>query len=199
MADTLDVLTLDEAKAAVANNAGTNNDTLLESYITGVSRFLDTICGPIVKREITAEALTASGGSVFLPTWPVDSVTTITEYTGTTSLVLTADALGSAPADAYTADLAAGILYRRKGGYDSQWASGRANIVVTYIAGRFADTATVDERFKRAAGITLANLWRREQGMGVQLADGFIAMGATYALPDAAKALLVGELQVRVR
>jgi hypothetical protein len=198
MADTLDVLTLDEAKAAVANNAGTNNDMLLESYITGVSRFLDTICGPIVKREITEEPRSSTGNSIFLSKWPVDSITTVTEYTGTTALVLTAETVGTAPSDAYSPDLAAGMIYRRRSGYDSRWATGRGNIVVTYIAGRFDTTDEVDERFKRAAGITLANLWRREQGMGVQLADGFVAMGATYALPDAAKALLAGELQTRV-
>lgn len=199
MADTLDVLTLDEGKAAVLNNAGTSNDTALKGYITGVSRFLDQLCGPIVQRTITNEAYSRDSrrGPLLLKSWPVVSITSVTQWAGATSTVLTAETPGSIPDAGYLADLSTGQIFPRSAGHDALWPVGRSNIVVTYVAGRYADTASVDQRFKMAAGIILANFWRSEHGLAQ--GTGYDApMGATFGLPHAAKALLENDIQARV-
>ena len=89
-------------------------------------------------------------------------------------------------------------MCRRSGKTDYSFPTGRANIVVTYVAGRYSSTLTVDDRFKRAAFITLAHLWRREQGMGTVTfgPDGAPITGATYALPNAGAAFIQDDLRV---
>lgn len=191
---TLDVLTLEEAKAAILNNAGDRNWDALATYVTGVSRYLDRKAGAIVLRTITDETIDGLGSwRIALRYHPVMSITSVVEYTNGTPVTLTEQTLGVTSTNGYTADLRQGHLYR--GGDDDRgaWPSGRGNILATYTAGRYADTETVDERFKLAAGIILANLWRHERGMAVT-PDGF-SMGATYAMPYAAAALLADDLR----
>jgi hypothetical protein len=193
----LDVLTLDEAKAAIVNNAGTVNDDLLGAYVTGVSRYLDELCGPIVKRTITDEEAVVSGQTVILSHSPVLSITTLTEYTGTTAQVLAAENFPSSTTGNDYKLLhggRSGLVERRASGVAATFAS-NVRVIATYVAGRYNDTVSVDERFKRAAGIILANFWRREHGLaGVDPS----MMGATFGLPNAAEALLAGDIQVRV-
>lgn len=191
MAADLDVLTFDEAKAAINNNADDKNIGLLSAYITGVSQFLDTLCGPIVSRTVT-DTFDGDLPAVFLKSWPVLSVQTVTEYTGTTSQLLTAQTPGTAPDFGYLLDLASGQIRRTEGGTARNFKSGVQNVVVEYTAGRFADTESVDQRFKRAAGLVLANIWRRERGLGA--VEYGVVGGVTYLLPNAAEALLLGEI-----
>lgn len=202
MADTLDVLTLDEVKASInlATSVATH-DTELARFITAVSRRLDDLCGPIVKRTVTDEPHDGGRPQVFFDKTPIASVTTVKEYSGTTLTTLTAESVSSQVADQYLLDSRLGLLYRRSGGSDSTFATGRRNILVTYSAGRYDNTATVDPKFKVAAGLILQEMWRPHAGAWAQSADPYsgplpsASVNPWAALPKAARDILADELR----
>lgn len=198
MSDTLDVVSLDEAE----HELGIDPDAslLLSAYITSVSRMLDKACGPVVKRTITAETHDGGRSSIILDLFPVASVTSVTEYQGTTAVALTEEEAATAPGSGFILG-SAGVLYRRSGKADARFMAGRSNVAVTYVAGRYDDTLSVDDRFKRAALVTLRNLWSKEQGMGTVTfgPDGQPIVGATYAMPNAAKSFIQDDLLVSGR
>lgn len=190
---TLSVISLAEAENEIGVDPGSR--PLLAAYVVSVSRLLDKACGPIVKRTVTDES--HDGGSTFiiLDHFPVLSVTSVTEYQGTSAVSLTEETPTTSPSQGFLLGRG-GMLHRRSGKCDWMFYRGRSNVVVTYVAGRYDDTASVDERFKRAALITLRNLWSKEQGMGTVTfgPDGAPIVGATYALPNAAKAFIQDDL-----
>lgn len=145
-------------------SANVTQDTELASYVTAISLRLDALVGPIVKRTVTDEPHDGGQASIRTRFYPVDSVTVLIERRGTTAFTIVAENFATPTALDYDIDLAAGIIYRRNSNADTIWAVGRRNVLVTYVAGRFADTASVDQRFKQAAAITLTHLWRKEQG-----------------------------------
>lgn len=184
MADALDILTLAEGKAALRQGTVTANDTDIELLITAASTIIDRGVGPVVQRTITAEAhdgldrVTGRRPSmVQLEWWPVTSITTVVEDGATL------------PADAYHADLDRGQVWRRLSDADYPWEDGRGNLVFTYIAGRFANTAAVTPFFKGGARLLLRHLWRSEQwntaGLGPQEFDVPQVAFPTYAVPKA--------------
>lgn len=192
MADALDVLTTAEGEdALVATGSTTINQGALASMITAVSRELDRLCGPVVQRELTDRLDGAGKTDIMTFRRPIFSIVSVTEYYVNTSYVLTEEIPGSATTRQYRLEKRHGRLWRRESTYDTFWAPGRGNIVVDYIAGRFANTASVDAQFKQAAKLAVANLWRREFGM--RGPDAPLA-GATFGLPDAARDLLRGEM-----
>lgn len=167
---TLDWLTLEEAKAGLNLSGVTTYNAELPAWITAVSLLLDSKVGPAVVRTITDEVHDGGAGVIRTRLWPVVSYTTVTEYTGLTPRVLTVETNLAHPAAGYRADrygaepsLFSGRIVRRSSGYGSVFASGSGNVVVTYVAGRFADTASVSERFKAAAKLTLQNLWNSQR------------------------------------
>lgn len=170
MADTLDVLTLDEGRAALnVATADTTKDAQLATYITAVSRRLDELCGAIVVRTVTAEEYPGGDVAITLRQAPASSatattITTLTEYAGGTGTVLTAESLTVTASDSYYFSARTGVVTRRTNWRDSRFGSQR--VVVTYVAGRYADTAHVDQKFKQAAAIMLSHLWTREKGVG---------------------------------
>lgn len=171
MADTLDIISLNEAKAAVnIDTSNTTYDNELAAYITGVSRRIDTLCGYVVKRTISNETHYC-GAAPFIDVRhpPISSVTSCTEYDQDgTSTSLTGETVSSKPTDAYLIDITAEApfrIYRRSQGGPYTFPAG-GSVVVTYVAGRYATTAAVDEVFKRGAAIMFSHLWRREQGVG---------------------------------
>lgn len=176
MADTLDVLTLAEAKIAINMAAAiVEHDTELAQQITAVSRVLDAEVGPVVQRTITDELQDGGGFEVNLRFWPATSITTVTEYSSGTAQVLTAETVSSLPANGYLAEpstrepsLLSGRIIRRSSGSDYPFPTGRRNVKVTYVAGRYAATAAVDARFKSCAGAVLRRLWKRESGIWSQ-------------------------------
>ena len=192
MADPLDVVTMSEAVIEL----GEQDETTLAAYITAVSQLLDEACGPIVERTISGE--THDGGVTVIDLrWaPVASVSTVTEYQGVTPVVLTGETATTAPAAGFLVDGESGRVWRRAGKQDAVFAGGRQSVSVTYVAGRYEDTTTVDARFKRAALITLRNLWAKEQGFGTVTfgPDGQPIVGATFAIPYAAEAFIRGDL-----
>jgi len=174
MADILDVLTLPEAKTALGlNSAATTYDTVLAQYVTAVSRQLDKLCGPVVVRTVTNEPHDGGGHTIRLRRVPVLTVTTVTEYNGTTATVITAETNAAKTSTNYLHDgtlgtINSGTIIRRSSDGDETFESGRRNIEVTYEAGRAATTATVDARFKNAAAMMLRNVWTAEQATGSQ-------------------------------
>lgn len=156
----LDILTEGEAQAAINTaDAGSHADEL-GLAVSAVSQAIDAACGPVVAREVTE---VHDGGARAI--WPYDapilSVTSVTEFDGTTSTVLTNEstfgtvggASGFMLSDAYRID-------RRSGGKAYCFGSGQVQVV--YLAGRFATTEDVSARFKYAAASILRRLWKRE-------------------------------------
>lgn len=201
MADTLDVLTLTEGKNVVGiASSDATEDTDLAAFITGISRRLDTLVGPIVNRTLTDELHNGGLRWIQLDYWPVASVTSVSEYVSTTETTLTAETNSTKPANAYMLYDENGRVYRRATNADACFATGRRNVKVTYVAGRAATTAAVDERFKRAAGIMLQNLWRSQE-QGLFEADEFQFPRQNFphfAIPNAVKELLHDEWQAFV-
>ncbi|MCP3805377.1 hypothetical protein NLX83_39535 [Allokutzneria sp. A3M-2-11 16] len=201
---TLDVLTLSEAKLAL-NLTGTGaHDVELAGFITASSLRLDELVGPVVRRQISAETHDGGAGQVFVRFFPVSLVASVTEYSGTTATVLTAETPGTQPADAYLTEpysadvtLKGPALHRRSSGADARFPVGRGNVVITYTAGRAVDTAAVDQRFKLAASLILINLWRSQQDSSGGMGEFDIPnqIFPRFAVPNAVRELMHGEVQ----
>lgn len=168
-----DVLTLADAYTAINDTtsaaAGTGpNDDMLERFITTISARLDELVGPAVNRTVTEYH--DGGSSVLWPRQtPVYSVTSLTEYNGSTETILTAETFGTQPSDAYTLVQSGSYshdhqIVRRNGGANSYFTAGLRNVELVYVAGRAADIDSVPARFKMAAGAILRRLWDREAG-----------------------------------
>jgi hypothetical protein len=102
----------------------------------------------------------------------------------------------------YHLDVDSGLLERVSSYSSTPWLCGRWNVAVTYEAGRYADTATVDPIFAAAATMAVKGLWTSQQAghgsvafgaYGGDLNDNADAPGLTsYVLPKAAYMLLRG-------
>lgn len=177
MANAVDLLTLAEAKAAV-NLSGDANDTELALWITAVSVRIDDLCGAVVTRTVTGEKHDGGRRLIVLRKAPASdtsttTITTVTEYVGTTGTTLTEDDNTDHPAAGWYLD--GRRLYRRAGGTDARFAAGRGNVVVTYEAGRFANTEAVGPLFKLTVSAIMRRLWSREQGSWASGGDPFAA------------------------
>lgn len=165
MADPLDVIGIDEARDLInLGDTQVGSDEVVARMVTVVSRRFDGLCGPIVKRTVTDEAHDGGSGRLFLRQAPIflssPDVTVVKEYTGTVLTTLTAESNTSQVANQFLIDFRLGILYRRSGGADYLFPCGRGNVLVTYEAGRYADTDAVDEPFRSAAALTVKELWK---------------------------------------
>lgn len=211
MANAVDILTLAEGKQTLrVNDSDTTNGNLLVAAITAVSQTLDDVCGPIITRTVTGERHDGGGCTIRVRHWPVLSVTSVTEYVGTTGTALTEETIGTQPASGYLLDPYSGLagsttayaptITRRSGGWDYPFAVGSKNVAVTYAAGRFttnnvATNGGVTEQFKHAARITLENWWQQfREGVGsVGEFDVPITSFPRFAIPSAARQALGGE------
>lgn len=209
---TLDVLALAEAKDGLNEEASVGLDNELPGWITAVSQRLDKLVGPIVRRTVTSEKHNGGEPVIHLRLWPVYSITTVTEYENAAATILTAETNLSQPADAYIVDsyepaltLADGTqldllsrsVYRRSSGSDTRFPAGRRNVDVAYVPGRFVNTASVDERYKKAAILCLQNIWQ-SQRIGTARMGEFDVPVSTFprfAIPNAVKELFPGEIQ----
>lgn len=204
MAAVLDVLTLVEGKAAL-NLAGTSQyDGEIPVWITATSLALDAKVGPIVKRTVTDEFHDGRGSYFYTRLYPVLTFTTVTEYNGTTATVLSVETNASKPSPGYLAEqyepnpaLLSGRIRRRGSGFDAWFPEGSGNIVVTYVAGRFEDTAAVDERFKSAARLTLQNLWNSQRPNLGDVGEFEVPQSnwPRFAIPNAVRQMLANEWQ----
>lgn len=202
-ADELDVISLTDAKTAV-NVTTDDHDVELQLFITAVSRRFDQLIGPVVQRSVTEYH---DGGNCYIMPrqTPLSSVTTLKEYDGATT-TLTAETFGTEPSDAYliaSTPYAHGTkIYRRSGGADLEFASGRQNVELVYVAGRAANTAAVDERIAQTAGAVLRRLWKRESGAWAQSAnffdnsEGSVGTGFFKAIDPMVTEMLADEVKV---
>jgi hypothetical protein len=159
MADTLDVLTLDEAKRAVSlSESRVGNEDVLEMAVTAVSRVIDDLRGPVVIREVAGEVHVGGWRSIIPRVQPVAAITAITEYSGTTPQTLVVEDFPSTTPFDYRLD-EDGIVHRHASGEPARFASNR--VVVTYEAGRYPDTESVDAQFKKAASEVLFGNWQK--------------------------------------
>lgn len=159
MADPLDLITFEEAQAALNLNSSRvpANAEQIELWVTAISRRVDSRVGAVVKRTVT-DTLTPDGPTLVLSTKNPYAITSVTEYIGGTASVLTAedhDTVG-------TYLFRDGELSRRSGWSYTDWLG--ETVIVVYTAGLFDTTADVDADYKLVAGSALRRLWAREAG-----------------------------------
>jgi hypothetical protein len=202
MAAATDVLSLDDAKKVLSEGRfDTTREDIIARGVTGLSTALDEMFGPIVQRTITDEL--HDGGRLFvrLRHAPVSSITTLTEASGTTQTVLTAESFATAGDYLAQVDddgLLDGRILRRSAFWHCNFAAGRQNIKCTYVAGRFANTAAVESRYGEALAISLIS-WFRAYTDSVQVVSDEFQVPyrnfPTFAIPMAAKQLLADQLR----
>ena len=198
-ADTLDLITLSESMDAIGRAGDTlssDDTTRLEAFTTAVSRHLDWLCGPVVARTITSESHDGGGYLIALDYSPVSNVDALTVYANTTATSLTSESNTTKSASDFLLEPSTGIVYRRGSNVDRQWEPGRRNVIVTYQAGRYATTATVDRRFKESAKIIVRHLFALEHGSGGELfAEG---LPSGFAVPARALELVAQDRRLNV-
>ncbi len=181
MAD-LDIVSLAEAQSITG--ATTSHQDLLTAWVSAISEKVDDHCGPVVSRPVTGEKHSGGCDALDLLSPPALSVTSVTE-SGT--------ALTSSD---YELDVATGELWRLSSdGSVSVWSGGPRQIEVSYVSGRFADTESVSEKFKRAASVALINVWQMHQGGVAQVGEFDVPRKPFpgFLLPNAAIELLADE------
>lgn len=165
--------TLAEVKTQL-NKSGTGDDTELQSYIDAVKYPVEAWCGAVESATVTNEKHTDGGPCLVLRSEVVASVTTLTEFQGTTAHVYTEIATpASAGAYTYVRD---GRLITRldAAGYEAAFGG---PVYVTYTAGY----ATVPADINLAARMIVAEWWESQRGsvplplQGGQDADGLDA------------------------
>lgn len=174
-----DILNLIEARAAVNIPTGvTSQDSDLTLFVAGISSRVDALTGPVVSRSVTGErhsGMSAGRGRFMLDLQYVSAITSLSEWDGTTQTVLSAETDGVKTSSDYLLDSIGpyAIVYRRSNGTDAVFPAGRRNLVASYTAGRFANTASVTEQFKLAVSAVLRRMWKREQSSWAQTPDFF--------------------------
>lgn len=178
-----DLLTLDEARSAVRLPSGVDahDSDLIDQYVPAVTTIVEDITGPVVARTVTHTA--AGGSGAVLLGHPPVSVTSVAVDGG--ALV---------EGSGFVADLAAGIVYAGSSSSRATFAGGVGSVVVTYVAGGAADTASVPAAVKLGAGIILAHLWQASrQGFRPDFGtpdDSTETTPSGFAVPRRAYALL---------
>lgn len=201
-----DLVTLSDVKLELGiPDASTSQDALLTIDIAAATEVIERIKGPILPRTLTAEQHDGRGFYVSLDYRPVISVTSVTEYVGTTAFPLTVVS-NPAGAGAFSCqlDTEAGTLTRlTTGGAQIGFANGEGNIQVTYVAGRASVPPSV-----RLAAMRLIQWWHQsaKQGARPQFQGGQAGAppakhGATmpsYAVPNFVYHLLEAGDGVRI-
>lgn len=178
---TLDILSFDEAAYAAFGVEVPSNVEGLPRMVTAVSARIDELVGPVVNRTVTEYH--DGGGAVRPRQTPVSSVTTLKYWDGSTITSYTQDTWGVAgnangffveQSGAYPHDA---WIFRRSGGTSCDFPAGHRALELVYVAGRAADTASVDERYKECAAEVLRRLWDRESSAWARGADPFAEDG----------------------
>ena len=204
MTSATDLLSLDDALAAVRlSPSHTQHVPRIQGYVSAVSAAVDELVGPVVQRTITGERHEGGRSEIRLRRTPVASVTTVKVWVRGVSTTLTAETLSAA--GNYYAEpseddptLLCGELYRRSLWSSILWECG--TVEVTYVAGRYENTAAVvGTRFHTAAVLALQNLW---QGVADSVAvlnefEQPVTAFPAVVLPRAVRDLLWDQVQYR--
>lgn len=188
--DLLDVLTTAEATAALSD--GTAVAAEVEAYVTACSRWLDELVGPVVQRTVTSELHDGGDSSIWLRWRPCSAVTSVTEV-GT---LLSSDGWHAARSSR-NRDWFSGQVWRKSGDAPISFVDGFDKVAVTYTAGRYADTASVDALYKDACRLLLQSAWATEQfgTRGFGELDVPSTTFRKFAVPNAVRQLMFGELK----
>lgn len=168
------VVSLEETKAYLGIPAAdTSDDEELRHFIDVVSDFAEASLGWAARRQDVVDVRDGGSSGILLPTFPVLSVTSVTENGTTLS------------ASDYALDAEAGLLTRLSSTYvPGTWAAGYRNITVTYVAGQ----AAPPEWFRHGALVMVDHLWATQRGnngpAGRAGADDLVIPGSTYTLPN---------------
>ncbi len=193
-----DLISLADAKAAVG--VGQNDDAKnarLAALITSVSERLEQNCGPVIYGTHTLEQHDGGCPHIYTDYTPVQGVTQVVEYDATTSGTLTAETNTTKPSTGYVFEPVSGKVIRRDTGATSRFPAGYGNVVVSYVAGRAAGTATMDAKWRTATEIALRAAWRSWEQTTAQVSpEGYEIPTATFPrfiIPNAVKELLGDE------
>jgi hypothetical protein len=195
LADTLDIVTLNEAKAALNIAAAELRfDTRVAQVVTAASRLVDSVYGPVVTRSVAKTFFEPRFSELFLdvpagsPTFALSNLA-VTEYTAGAATILSAETATAATGNDYRYRSATGTLVRRANWADAAW--GAQEVLVVYIGGRSASTAAVDAKFKEAAAEAVIHLWqaRGANGAGAAGGDGDLFGGVPFSSAQLRKKL----------
>lgn len=187
----MSLVTLDEAKDHLnKSGASTTDDAELQAVVEQAEAILLNRPEYRVADAATSTSHTEwvdSGTDVILlQHYPITAVTSVTEYTGGTAQVITAQPLGGGSFTGYGWDYADGtgangILVRLSGGYPTNWCGNRVKIVYT------AGTASVPADIKRACLALIRHLWGDQRGPSAQpydtSGDEFLPPASGHLLP----------------
>lgn len=202
MANFYDWVTLDEGKRALdVKSTITTSDDVISMAISALSQRLDNGVGPAVVRTVSDEVYNGGWRSIELRRGPVASISSVIEYQNGAAVTLTSvtpgvGVLNSFYAEPYLAQpelgLLSGMLYRRDNFGGSPFWCGAGNVVVTYTAGRYTSTSSVEPRFKEAAKVSLKN-WYRMYQQGIRSVGEMDVPAENFprfAIPNAARMML---------
>lgn len=171
----------------------TTDDVELQSYIDAVTAPVERYCGAILPRAVVNEQHSPFTAEVALRTARVASMTSVVEYIGVTARTYTEIAT-PASAGTYTY-LRDGVILTRlgPGGHPTPF---EGRVFASYTAG----FASVPADANLAARLIVQHLWRTQNGgAGLpSLSDEAVVEmpGFSYSIPNRAKELLDGLLQV---
>lgn len=181
------LITLAEAKTHMNIDVATW-DTEIQAFIDSVTAVVENVTGPMTDQTFT-EYFDGGGAYVVLGRVPVISVTSVTEYAGTTGTTITAQNIAATTANDYLLNTATGIMRRMSSGAPTLFTSGTQNLVVVYHAGY----ATVPDAVKLATKELVRILYDQTQlgGAAPGPADEFgVGTGPGYLIPNRIKELL---------
>lgn len=150
----LDIITEAEARAAI--RLPTGQTTEIQAMVSGLSAWVDQLCGPVVARSVTEVVSGPYSGPVLLTSTPVISITSVVEHVGSTNTTIDTGDYELASTGHYAR------LFRLSGGYDSAWTAGSRNFTVTLSSGRYANTAAVGYDWKERFRSLLIEKWQYE-------------------------------------
>lgn len=128
LAETKDALNIDQADPS--------HNAEIQIYVDAADRVIEDIVGP-VNQATYDEWYDGGYGDIVLRHWPVLTLASVTEYSGTTPTTLTVAATPDAvTASSYVFDTETAILYRRSTWGNVAFAKGTSNVRVQYTAGR---------------------------------------------------------------
>lgn len=186
--NTLDLLTfnegLDTLGLATTDPVDAQTQSRIETLITAVSHMIDYDSGPMVERSFSSESHDGGDYLIQLNYWPVVSISTVVEYSGTVATVLNARDYNNPTATEYILRPDGRTVVRSSNSRVVLFT--RGDVYASYTAGRFTDTASVERDVKEAARIVLRHVYHGEYGSGTDM-YGDPSLPPGYAIPTRAK------------
>lgn len=158
------IISLADAYAELnVTNPDGSDDVELQGFIDAITRVIENIVGPVVPRPIV-ETYPGGNSTIILRSYPVQSVTSVTEYTPSAT-VLNAEPLGTSSytASGYRLEPDIGRLTRTSGGLPTLfcpvWSGTSGEVQVSYVAGQ----SSVPKNIRLGALELLRLHWQPQQ------------------------------------